>query len=33
MKDFFNKYKYHVFAFCAGMIVGGLITQLGFAGV
>lgn len=31
MKEFFDKYKFHIFAFCAGFIVGGFITQLGFA--
>lgn len=30
MKEFFNKYKYHIFAFCGGFIVGGFVTQLGF---
>lgn len=33
MKDFLNKYKWHIFSFAAGFIVGGFVTQLGFAGV
>ena len=32
MKEFFNKYKFHIFAFCGGFIVGGFVTQLGFFG-
>lgn len=30
MKEFFNKYKFYIFAFCGGFIVGGFVTQLGF---
>ena len=33
MKDFLNKYKWHIFSFATGFIVGGFVTQLGFAGV
>lgn len=33
MKEFFTKYKFYIFTFCGGFIVGGLVTQLGFAGI